>query len=375
MKIFKRRLVYICDWLPPDFGAVGQYSLHFAQERVSSGTDVALYGLSSTGDSTIIEQHSLATLKIVRVKASLYDRSNVVRRAWWTLITNLRILRLAFIDIVRSEEILFTGSPPFLLHFIAPLNILLRKKLTYRITDFHPECLMAEYTRVPLPLRLLYRITLFWRRRIDLFEVLGEDQRARLIEIGIRSTNIVLRRDPSPVEITHTTRPIARPKIFDGFKILLYSGNFGLAHDYETFHAGYRRHHRVGTGKVVLWLNATGKHADRLESLLSAEQLPVFRSRPVPLDQLASLLVTADAHLITLREPFVGFVLPSKVYGCIASGKDILFIGPGSSDVHSLCSQKSTSGRYFHVDLRRPDAVFNALECIGASSSMRAGAS
>ena len=26
------RLVYLCDWLPPDFGAVGQYSLLFARE-------------------------------------------------------------------------------------------------------------------------------------------------------------------------------------------------------------------------------------------------------------------------------------------------------------------------------------------------------
>ena len=30
-----------------------------------------------------------------------------------------------------------------MLHFIAPLNILLRRRLTYRITDFYPECLIA----------------------------------------------------------------------------------------------------------------------------------------------------------------------------------------------------------------------------------------
>jgi hypothetical protein len=28
----QQRLVYICDWLPPDFGAVGQYAMLFARE-------------------------------------------------------------------------------------------------------------------------------------------------------------------------------------------------------------------------------------------------------------------------------------------------------------------------------------------------------
>ena len=38
-------LVYICDWLPPDFGAVGQYSLMFATELAEQGQHVALVGL------------------------------------------------------------------------------------------------------------------------------------------------------------------------------------------------------------------------------------------------------------------------------------------------------------------------------------------
>ena len=47
----------------------------------------------------------------------------------------------------RADAVLFTGSPPLMLHFIAPLNFLLRKQLIYRITDFHPECLIAERGR------------------------------------------------------------------------------------------------------------------------------------------------------------------------------------------------------------------------------------
>jgi hypothetical protein len=54
------------------------------------------------------------------------------------------------------------------------------------------------------------------------------------------------------------------------------------------------------------------------------------------LEKLANLLVTPDAHLITLSDAFVGFVLPSKVHGCIASNKPILYVGSKRSDVHRL---------------------------------------
>ena len=85
----------------------------------------------------------------------------------------------------RADAVLFTGSPPLMLHFIAPLNFLLRKQLIYRITDFHPECLIAERGSSGLILRLLLRLTQFWRRRVDAFEVLGVDQARRLAESGI----------------------------------------------------------------------------------------------------------------------------------------------------------------------------------------------
>ena len=68
--------------------------------------------------------------------------------------------------------------------------------------------------------------------------------------------------------------------------------------------------------------------------------LPFVRGAPVPREQLASLLVTPDAHLITLSDAFVGFVLPSKVHGCIASGRQVLFIGSAASDVHRLCTER-----------------------------------
>ncbi|HXU45876.1 MAG TPA: hypothetical protein VN783_10135, partial [Thermoanaerobaculia bacterium] len=306
------KLVYLCDWLPPDFGAVGQYSLLFARERAARGEDVVLAGLSSSADSIEEEEaHGSGRLRVVRLRRKSYDRADFRSRALWTAGTNFRLLWRLRRELRAADEILFTGSPPFLIHFLVPANLLLGKRLTYRITDFHPECLMAELPRVPAWLRLFHRATVALRFRVHGFEVLGEDQRRRLREQGIPEERIRLRRDPSPIEIPPGTEPLAAPSELAGHVVLLYSGNFGVAHDDATFVAGYLRHHREGTGRVALWLNSTGARADRVERELAAASLPFHRSRPVPLDRLARLLATPAAHLITLRDEFVGYVLPS----------------------------------------------------------------
>lgn len=325
---------------------------------------MTLVGLSSSGSSIVEEEHGAGRLRIVRVEAATYDRAHLTKRLRWTLATNLRLLRRAWRHARAADEILFTGSPPFFLHFVVPANLLLRKRLTYRITDFHPECLIAELGREPWWLGWFRRWTILLRRRVHRFEVLGEDQRRRLHEIGIPDERIELRRDGSPVEIGPATAPLPRPPELAGKVVLLYSGNFGVAHDDATFVAGYERHHREGSGRVVLWLNATGAKADRVEAELRRRGLPVHRSRPVALAELARLLVTPDAHLITLRDAFVGYVLPSKVYGCIASGKPVLFVGSEESDVHLLCARAGATAGHRRVAVGDAEGIGRALDAL-----------
>jgi len=361
--------VYLCDWLPPDFGAVGQYALIRARGLAAQGRRVSLYGLSSTADTVEDERIGAGSLRTVRIQASTYDRTNLAQRAWWTARTNVQLICRAWRDLRACEEVLFTGSPPFLLHLLAPLNVLLRRRLTYRITDFFPEAMMAALPRVPLHLRLLYRLTVFWRLKIDRFEVLGEDQKKRLVAQGVGPERIALVRDPSPVGFGANTKPMVLPEALRGRRVLLYSGNFGVAHEYETFVEAYARHHRAGNGKVALWLNANGAGADEVERQLSARNLPFLRTRPLPLEQLASLLVTPEAHLITLRAAFVGIVVPSKVFGCIESGRDIIYVGPPESDVHLLCQAKRTAGRYTRVDIGDVSGLLRAIEDLAAGAA------
>ena len=156
-------------------------------------------------------------------------------------------------------------------------------------------------------------LTNFWRRRVGGFEVLGRDQWRRLRDTGIPENRIALVRDGSPVTFTKGQAGAPLPAELAGVCVLLYSGNYGVAHEVETVADGYRLHHREGTGRVRLWLSAAGLGTEDLARRFTAQNLPFHRSAPVPLERLSSLPLSADAPLVTLKASFFCFVMPAKV--------------------------------------------------------------
>ena len=277
----KRRLVYICDWLPPDFGAVGQYAMLFAREWAKSGWEVTLVGLTS-GEPRRDPNEPIGegTLEVIRIHRPTYEKQRLAERLLWTIVSNLVLLKAAFGSMRRADAVLFTGSPPLMLHFIAPLNLIIRKKLIYRITDFHPECLIAERGQAGFLVNVLLRLTRFWRRRIDMFEVLGLDQARRLAESGIPEERIELKRNPSPVVFSPRLRPLQLPDALrDGSGVILYSGNWGVAHDDDTFIEAYSEYFRQSRHGLKFWLNAVGAKADRVENELRRRGSFVYRTQ------------------------------------------------------------------------------------------------
>src|SRR5438094_450822 len=119
-----KRLVYICDWLPPDFGAVGQYAVLFARQWASDGWTVTLVGLTSGKSSCqAAEPVGDGSLTVVRIHRRSYKKQRFVSRLVWTAVSNVVLLGAAFRAMRGADAVLFTGSPPLMVHFIAPLNL------------------------------------------------------------------------------------------------------------------------------------------------------------------------------------------------------------------------------------------------------------
>ena len=109
-----------------------------------------------------------------------YKKQKLRERLVWTVVSNLLLLKAAFGSHAAGRCGTVHRQPALMLHFIAPLNLILRKKLIYRITDFHPECLIAERGQAGFLLSTLLRLTQFWRRRIDSSKCSGWTRRGGL---------------------------------------------------------------------------------------------------------------------------------------------------------------------------------------------------
>ena len=357
----QRRIVILADWLPPEFGAVGQYMQLRAQGLADRGHDVTLVGLSQAKASVVREQRSQGSLTEVRLRVRRTPRNSMINRLLWTISINFRLLFAAFKVLRAADGIMFTGSPPLLIHLLVPLKFLWPGRLVYRITDFYPECLIAARQRPSLTLGALLWLTNFWRRRVDRFEVLGEDQMRRLRDDArIPAERISLVRDGSPVTFAIDQQPEPIPAELAASCVLLYSGNYGIAHEVDTLVDGYRLHHQTGSGRVRLWLSATGAGAKEIADRLTGLKLPFYQSRPVPLARLPGLLKAPAGHLVVLKDAFVGFVMPSKIYACLASHKPLIFVGSEESDVNVLAHASKVP--YWRVSCGDARGLADALE-------------
>jgi hypothetical protein len=255
-----------------------------------------------------------------------------------------------------------SGSPPLLSYWLLLQNRLFwKKRIVYRMTDFYPEvALAAGKARWLAWAKPAFKAL---RRTAHQIELLGYDQAARLSDDAALAPRITIWRDSSPIEnwgaVEARERPFKAP-----YRILLYSGNLGVAHETDTICEAYRRHVRQGSDRVRLWINGTGVRIAQVQRFCETHGLPLAVSPPAPLGELAGVLKAADAHLITLEAPFWGYVFPSKTYACLEAGQPILYIGPVESDVHRLCTQ--FAGTYWHVNPGDVEACFAKLEALGS---------
>jgi glycosyltransferase involved in cell wall biosynthesis len=107
----------------------------------------------------------------------------------------------------------------------------------------------------------------------------------------------------------------------------------GLGHDFATVGAAMAE-----LGDEVHWLFiGDGPRKSELERRARESGAPhVTFLDYLPPDQLALGLTAADVHLITLEPALAGLLAPSKLYGVLAAGRPIAWVGPDDGRVAEL---------------------------------------
>jgi glycosyltransferase involved in cell wall biosynthesis len=65
---------------------------------------------------------------------------------------------------------------------------------------------------------------------------------------------------------------------------------------------------------------------------------------PCPLPELSAGLAAGEIHLVSQRPGTQGLLVPSKIYGILAAGRAVLYIGPDDTEVARIV-QDSGAGR------------------------------
>lgn len=147
------------------------------------------------------------------------------------------------------------------------------------------------------------------------------------------------------------------------FKIL-YSGNIGDKQDWNFFFELLKRLDFDIFEVIIVGAGAKRKEVEgKLASFPEVSLYP-----PVPYEELADLLCSADAHLLFQKPEVIDTVMPSKILGMMASAKPSIITGHPQSEVADVMSD---SGGGFYSSEKDVALVLQQLEQL-ASQKERA---
>lgn len=365
----------------PDSAATAQHGWDLAKHLRAHGHEVtAIASRSLYGDAgaSLAAEETVEGVRIVRVGKSLFGKRGILARAVDFGLFYVAAL-VAALRLPRHDVIVCFTTPPFIAY--AGLFVRLAKgtRCVQWVMDLYPDVAIefGAMRRGSLAARLAERVGLRMTRKCDRSVVLGRCMRDRLVAKGIPAERIELVNVWSDDE---ELRPIPRERnayraewgIGDRF-LVMYSGNFGIGHDVETFLAAAES--LKADDRVRFAFVGSGKRKAEVERFVSERGLANCIIAPVqPRERLGELLSAADVHLVTLREASLGLMVPSKFYGILGASRPVLYVGPPSSEVGRSIDETGCGFSFAigdHAGLAERIAAMAADRAIGEAAGAR----
>lgn len=337
----RRTFVFVNRVYPPVRGATGELLKELAEGLAAGGDRVCVITSAeepSGGHRLPLQNKEFVNgVELIRVGTAPFTRDSHWRRAvsYLGLYPQLmwQVWKLGKVDAVVSMT-----DPPLQVAAVTLASCRAGKRLHWA-QDVYPE-LAEELGVIPrggLLARVL-RIFSTWALRCqDEVVVVGRCMRERLIRRGVDTAKIEVIPNWSSVKpVTAEQVQSMRERLgWNGKFIVLYSGNIGLAHDFETL---------IGAAKLLEGSEAHMVFAGegpRLEQvrrdtvgLKHVSFLP-----PQPKENLSAFLAAADAHLVSVRAGLEGLVVPSKAYGILAVGRPMFYVGAAEAELAKVIGE------------------------------------
>ena len=316
------KILFINQFFWPDSSATSQQLTDLAAGLAARGHQVTVL-CGEGGYAAAASALPPAGVNIVRVKALAYSRGTLGRVLSYASFYSNAFFR--GLTMPRQDIVVSLTTPPL----ISLLGMLIKfvrgsRHFVYE-QDMYPDVAvdLNMFKRGGLLAGTVGFLADLARRNANGVIALGQCMKDRLIARGIPAPLIFIAENwANGAAITPMPRPGDPNEL-----VLLYSGNLGQAHDLETLEHSMLTLRDDPRFRFVFV--GSGKKREELSDFCSANGITSLELRPyVSRDQLSEGLAAGDIGLVTQHNICCGSVVPSKVYGIMAAGRPILFIGP-----------------------------------------------
>lgn len=319
------RMLFINQFFWPDSSATSQQLTDLVVGLAARGEEIEVLCGDSGGYAAAAG--SVAPRATAhRVKATPFTRGKLGR-----VVSYLSFYASAFVrglTLRRPDVVVSMTTPPLISLLGTSIQLLRGSRHFIWEQDVYPDIAvdLAHIRKGSLLHRITGALADFSRQHADGIIVLGECMRDRLVSRGVAPEKIfVAEHWANSTSITPMPRPGNQEEL-----VLLYSGNLGLAHDLDTL-LGTLLALR-GDNRFRFLFVGTGGRRKALTEFCDENAIRSVEMRPfVDRDKLSEGLAAGDIGLVTQQESACGSVVPSKVYGILAAGRPLLFIGPASA--------------------------------------------
>lgn len=316
------RILLLNQFFWPDSAATSQLLTDVARGLAERGHDV--YAIAGDSRYSVQSEDDFPAVTIIRVKSSHFRRGKLGRVASYASFYAGAIVRV--LSMPKPDLVLTLTTPP-LISLVGTIAKMLRgsEHFIWEMDVYPDVAVDLKYLRADGWVAHSTGILADWsRRHADGIIALGECMRDRLKARGVDPTRILVADNWAD---GRSIVPQPRPSTRDGSLLLLYSGNLGLAHDLDTLTGAMLRLNR--DSRFEFAFVGDGGRRNELASFIAEHSLTNVFLRPyVERESLGESLAAGDIGLVTQREECCGSVVPSKVYGLLAAGRPVLFIGP-----------------------------------------------
>lgn len=323
------RILLLNQFFWPDSAPTSLLLTDVARELAARGHEViAVCGNSSYAGSGAAEE--LAGVEVRRTPTLRFARGTMARLLSYASFFAAALWAGLF---SRKPDMVVTLTTPPLLSLVGTFMQLFRgcRHWIWEM-DVYPDVAveLGWIKRGSLLERLIGFLTDWPRKRADGIVVLGECMKQRLKLRGVSEDKLFIAENwADGMEI----QPLPYPK--QPLLQILYSGNLGLAHEIETVEEAASDMDHSPVAEFVF--AGGGAKRKEFEQRCRAANLKHVRFRGyAAAESLGESLGSGDIGLVTQRTECFGTVVPSKVYGLLASGRPILYVGPAGSTPHRI---------------------------------------